>query len=118
MSMLDSFILFVSTSFWGWVVVIISIFIKAAKAKLDNSCNLHNDYALFPGAIVKTGTSLYPKTDKAFHGQSYTRFLGYDSTIKRADPIPMVTLLLSEESAVFEAHLYDPQRRLTSQKFH
>jgi hypothetical protein len=54
MNMFDSLILFVSASFWVWVAVIISIFIKVAKAKLDT----------------------------AFHGQSYACFLGYGSTKK------------------------------------
>jgi hypothetical protein len=82
--------LFDPTLFWGVIFVILFYFSLRGFAPSREQITLQG-VRRFPSVISRE-----------------------DAKPRRKNRIPMVTLLLSEESAVFEAHLCDRQRRAQS----
>jgi hypothetical protein len=82
------------------------------RAKPAHTHHFPEECVPFPVTSVKMGAGLSPTTDQGFCGQPCTRFRGCDAATKRGRRVPMVTSLLSEESAVFEAHRCDPKHEL------
>jgi hypothetical protein len=99
MSNFDPPALFDPALFWGLVLVIFFCFHKSRKGKKEKG-------GCVPWqSLARKGNDLFSFFLCGFYEKH---------TCKSASAYPLVTPLLSEESAVFDAHIGDPQRRLGS----